>query len=161
MKLKLKKLNIKWKQVGRTTPSLKVKELYLADYASHFKQYNIGHFFTYPFQKSKSERKKESIVSWKLPWKKRVKMSQSTESWIEQPSPFQHQKIQNISIGGGLKKKSTYPMCAWCVWIGHEAFTFTNDISTLALRPSWFWKCEFFKLKRQEWWNPLASFPGK
>ena len=44
-----------------------------------------------------------------LPWKKRVKMSQSTESWIEQPSPFQHQKIQNISIGGGLKKKVPIP----------------------------------------------------
>ena len=36
-------------------------------------------------------------------------MSQSTESWIEQPSPFQHQKIQNISIGGGLKKKVPIP----------------------------------------------------
>ena len=36
-------------------------------------------------------------------------MSQSTESRIEQPSPFQHQKIQNISIGGGLKKNVPIP----------------------------------------------------
>lgn len=86
-----------------------MKEQYLADYASHYTQYNIDHFLTYPFQKSKSERKKESIISWTLPWKERVKMSQSTESRIEQPSPFQHQKIQNISIGDGLKKNVPIP----------------------------------------------------
>lgn len=56
-------------------------------------------------KKSKSERKKESIVSWTLPWKKRVKMSQSR---IEQPSPFQH---QNISIGGC--KKNMYLSQVW------------------------------------------------